>query len=115
MSSSRKDQVCKVYAEQGEKAALALGKELGLKRSSVETWIGTWRRAHTPAKPARRSRTRTVWGFKRPAVIPADSVFTQFIADLQRARAKQGKEASFERDAWKYLMEYLTTLESRVY
>ena len=41
---SRKDSVADAFAREGAEVATALAKELGLKASTVKSWIGHWRR-----------------------------------------------------------------------
>jgi hypothetical protein len=68
------------------------------------------REKRPPILPHRRRRQ----GVKAD-LLPADPVVTQLFADLQLARAvanrDQHRAQHFERRAWSYLMQYLTTLE----
>jgi hypothetical protein len=47
---SRKGRVHEAYDKQGGDAAQALGVKLGLKESTLRTWMATWRRADTKAE-----------------------------------------------------------------
>jgi hypothetical protein len=54
---SRKGRVHQLFDTQGEDAAWTLGRKLKLKKSSLRSWFGEWRRAKKPAskKPADRA------------------------------------------------------------
>jgi hypothetical protein len=53
---SRKGKVHELYDADGADAAFTLGRKLGLRESTLRTWMATWRRADAKSK-ARTKKT----------------------------------------------------------
>ena len=59
IAGTRKEACAKVYDQKGRDAAIAHGLKLGLAKTTLQTWTGTWKREDAASKPKAQSKAES--------------------------------------------------------
>ena len=58
IAGTRKEACAKVYDQKGRDAAIAHGLELGLAKTTLQTWTGTWKREEKASKAKSKAESK---------------------------------------------------------